>query len=216
MISLEKLESYRTKLISLVERKKLLEQRKEALTKKKSELAKRYEASLKARSWINEVSIYTMNQLSLHIGSLVTKALQDVFPDPYTFKLEFVQKRNQTECELYLYRGGFKTHPMDSVGGGVTDVVNFALRTTYWRLKGDLNPIFILDEPFKFVSHQYQSYCSNMLQEFCRKLGIQIIMVSHIQNIIDKADRVFVVTQESVPTCSHPVSKVWWQDNESN
>jgi DNA repair exonuclease SbcCD ATPase subunit len=86
--------------------------------------------------------------------------------------------------------------PMDCAGGGPIDVASFALRLMYWTLN-KTRPIFVLDEPFKFVSVDLQPKCSEMLKMMPDKLGIQIVMISHLPEIIAAADKIFVVEQKA-------------------
>ena len=57
--------------------------------------------SEKAQKIIQEVAQQTQEQIKFHIEDIVTMALDVIFPDPYQFELEFVVKRNKTECEMW-------------------------------------------------------------------------------------------------------------------
>jgi len=150
----------------------------------------------KARVIIQTVAQTTQERLEHHISSLVTMALASVFPDPYTFVLQFVKRREKTEADLIFVKDGNEGSPMDVSGGGPLDVASFALRTATWAIKPTRN-VLILDEPFRFVSRNLQLACSEMLKYISEKLEIQLIVVSHIPEIMDKADKVFNVTNEN-------------------
>ena len=83
---------------------------------------------------------------------------------------------------------------MDAVGGGVIDIISLSLRIAYWSMKPN-RPVFILDEPLRFLSVDLQERASEMLKTISDELGVQIIMVSHLPNIIGSADKVFNVKQ---------------------
>ena len=53
----------------------------------------------KAREVIREVGLTTQSQLQVHISDIVSLALEAVFPEPYSFNVNFVQRRNKTECD---------------------------------------------------------------------------------------------------------------------
>jgi len=53
---------------------------------------------------------------------------------------------------------------------------------------------FALDEPFRFVSRNLQPQASLMLREISQKVGLQVVMVSHSEDLIESADRVFRVS----------------------
>jgi DNA repair exonuclease SbcCD ATPase subunit len=153
-------------------------------------------AAINAREFAQAVAKQTQSTLEYNISSIVTAALEAVFPDPYEFKAEFEVRRNKTECMLWFVKNGAKMRPMDCAGGGPIDVASFALRLMYWTLN-KTRPIFVLDEPFKFVSVDLQPKCSEMLKMMADKLGIQIVMISHLPEIIAAADKIFVVEQKA-------------------
>ena len=146
----------------------------------------------KARIVVQTVAEQTQKQIEYHISNLVSLALASVFPDPYVFVLRFVQRRNKTEADLLFIKNGNEGRPLDISGGGPVDVAAYALRPALWSLKPTRNS-FILDEPFKYVSRDLQSKCSEMVHTLGERLSIQHIIISHIPEIIDKADTVFEV-----------------------
>lgn len=166
----------------------------QSITKKQA-VDEEHTAAVEAMHIIQEVAKKTMEQISTSVSDVVTQALHAVFPNPYSFEIEFVTRRNQTECDLWLVKGSTKIHPLDASGGGVLDVVSFALRSIFLILKQDSRPLLILDEPFKFVSADLQKYCGAMLKNISEKLNFQVIIVTHIEKLIDTMDRVFRVQQ---------------------
>jgi DNA repair exonuclease SbcCD ATPase subunit len=146
--------------------------------------------SEKARAIIQKVARETQQSLEYHVGELVTLALNGIFPDPYKFVVEFVERRNKSECDLFFERAGEKVHPFDSSGGGAVDVASFALRSSIWSL-GKSRNVLGLDEPFRFLSRELQPLASEMLAEISHRLGLQIIMITHSPDLIEGADRVF-------------------------
>jgi DNA repair exonuclease SbcCD ATPase subunit len=148
------------------------------------------EFSTKARAIIQKVARETQQSLEYHVGELVSLALSGIFPDPYKFVVEFVERRNKAECDLFFERDGERIHPFDASGGGAVDVASFALRSSIWSLGGSRN-VLGLDEPFRFLSRDLQPRACEMLREISHRLGLQIIMVTHFPDLIEGADRVF-------------------------
>lgn len=175
-------------------KKDILIERKEQLVAEKEIAEKELKAVEKARDIVNAVAQQTLNHISMHVGQLVTQAIHAVFENPYDFKTDFVNRRNQTECDLYVTRNGIDRHPLQSNGGGLADVISTALRATFLVLSGN-RLILLLDEPFKFLSEDLQNHCSIMLKTISEELGIQIIMVSHLSEMKDIADSIIYVTQ---------------------
>ena len=150
-----------------------------------------------AREILQRIAQDTQNNLQFHISGLVSTAEASIFPDPYEFVVEFVARRDKTECDLLLSKNGEKFSPFSACGGGPIDVASFALRLVAWSLHKTF-PVIILDEPFKFVSVDLQPKCSEMLKTLSSKLGLQSIMISLLPQIIDSADRIFVVENGKV------------------
>jgi len=149
---------------------------------------------LEVRALFQKAAQDTQQKLEFHISNLVSTALAAVFDDPYTFQLEFVQKRNKTEAELWFVRNGEKMKPIDASGGGAVDVASFALRIAFWSLTKKTRPLIILDEPFKHLSADLQNRASDMLKMLSENLGLQIILVSHINQLILNANKEFKVS----------------------
>jgi hypothetical protein len=119
------------------------------------------------------------------ISAVVTSCLQSVFgKDAYAFKIVFERKRGRTEASLRFTRGDLDVDPMTASGGGVVDVAAFALRVACLMLhRPRLSKLIVLDEPFKFVSADYRDNVRLMLEELSEDLGLQIVMVTHIDEL---------------------------------
>ena len=148
-----------------------------------------------AREIIKEVGLITQSQLSFHISDLVSLALSAVFPDPYELKVDFVQRRNKTECDLLFVRDGMEIDPIEASGVGAIDVAAFALRIASWTMTNPKNRnVIILDEPMRFLSTGYQEKASAMIKEISQKLGLQFIIITHEEVLTSSADKIFEVS----------------------
>lgn len=152
----------------------------------------RIEDLSKAREVIMLVGKNTQQALQVRISTIVSLALATVFDDPYEFRVRFEERRNTVECDLLLVRGEDEFSPLDSVGGGVVDVVSFALRIADWKLRGG-RAVMILDEQFRNVWPAGQPKVSALLHRISTELGVQIILVSHQERVNDCADKTFYV-----------------------
>lgn len=147
-----------------------------------------------AHAIIQTVAEQTQRQLEYHISEIVSLALAAVFDSPYTLRVVFVQRRNKTECDILFERDGNQFRPVDATGGGAVDVAALALRFSIWSLRRPrTRNTIILDEPFRFLSRDLQGRAADMLGEISRRMGLQIVMVSHSPDLIEGADRVFNV-----------------------
>lgn len=150
--------------------------------------------SEKAQAIIQKVAQDTQSQLEYHISDIVTMALDTIFDEPYEFKVKFVLKRNKTECELLFIRGEEEVDPLSASGGGVIDVASFALRIALWTLQAPKSRnTIILDEPFKFLSKDLLPRACDLLQELHKKLNLQFIIVTHLDELAECADKTFEI-----------------------
>lgn len=152
-------------------------------------------SSEKALIVVQDVAKITQQKLEFRISKLVSTALSAVFPDPPEFKASFVIRRNQTECDLLFVENNEEQKPTESSGGGTIDVASFALRIARWSLNKNRRTL-ILDEPFRNVSPDLQHKVSDMVSMLSEKLGLQIIMVSHADDINVSANKTFTIVKE--------------------
>lgn len=149
----------------------------------------------KAHSIIQIVAQSTQQNLQYHFSKLVTSALKGISSEWPDFEVEFVPRRNRTECDLLFSQNGVRQHPLESSGGGPKDVASFALRCAYWAIRKNRR-VLILDEPFKYVSPDLQGETSEMVKSLSSSLKLQILMVSHQTDINIAADRTFFVERK--------------------
>lgn len=182
-----KLEQRKGQLISL--RKTIKSLRLEI-----KDLKRDYIRHEKAHEIIKQVGLATQQQLQFHISDITSLALDAVFPEPYKLKLEFVEKRNKTECEIKFVQGEEELEPLSETGGGAVDIAAFALRIASWTMSIDrTRNVIILDEPLKFLSKEYHERASQMIKEISDKLGLQFIIVTHNDTLASYADKVFEI-----------------------
>ena len=179
-------------------KEQLLEDRKE----KKQELTA-VKAEIKELEKVNlllqQTAEYAREQARQQMEYLVTKALQIVFGDKFSFEIEITKRRNRPSAEFYVVskQGGkeIKNTPQDSRGGGVVDVVSLALRVA--MLLSYNNPPLagplVLDEPAKHVSGEYIKNVTNFLKEVNQISERQIIVITHQQHLSEVADKAFQV-----------------------
>jgi len=173
----------------------IISSQKEDLENKLSTLKELGKSLIEAQEILNAAGVLAQSQFQEVVEKLVTEALQYVFGENYSFELDNQIFRNQPETHMFVVKDGVRRSLEDELGGGVLDIISFALRIIFWAIQVEkTEPIFILDEPLKFVSRDKMMLVGKMLKSFSDMLGLQIIMVSHEYDLIDIADRSFLVT----------------------
>lgn len=125
----------------------------------------------------------TMQQAAhAQIAGLVSRCLSAVFEAPYEFKIHFEAKRGKTEARFTFQRGDYELDPLTASGGGVVDVAAFALRLAALLLsRPPVRRILVLDEPFRYVSAQYQPALAALLAQLASELDLKIVLVTHAE-----------------------------------
>jgi len=168
------------------------------LSQNKSQLRKHE----KARELIKQIAIQVQSQLTYNINEITSTAMESILDDPYKVELEFVERRNKTECDIWFKRGENKINPYFG-GGGAIDVAAFALRVAFWSMQNPrTNNVLILDEPFKHLKgEETNRKMLEMISQVSKKLGLQIIMVSDErvsrEATIEATDKLFEVSMKN-------------------
>lgn len=166
---------------------------------KKSDLEKKLKLTEEAQVFLQTVAQSTQEKLKFQVEDIVNLALETCFPNEYTFKINFKMSRGKTEAELKFYsqRTELPIDPMNASGGGVVDLTSFALRIASWVLERETDNVIILDEPFRFVSRDLVDRAGKILKVLSEKMNLQIILVTHIPELVEVADRIFEVKKNS-------------------
>lgn len=166
----------------------LLKSRKQRLEEIKTET----EEVLKSISVCQSVATEVQKQLSVKIDTIVNLALATCFGDEYTFKLNYVPARGKTEVEFLLLQNGKEIDPMNQNGGGLVDILCFALRVAVFNIS-HTDDVMVFDEPFRFVSKGLREKVAEVVHTFSERLNIQIVEVTHVEELMDNSDKRFVI-----------------------
>lgn len=132
-----------------------------------------------ASALVQTIAKETQEKIRVHLNSLVTKALQTVYPeDIHFFDLKFVSERNQTSVYPTLIKDENELDPLDN-SGGMAEIIAFALRIALITI-GKKPKILVLDEPFTGVSGMRIPLVQEFISEIGKDLGIQVLITSHI------------------------------------
>lgn len=167
----------------------------EIYTAKKEQLEQRQKLLEQSQAFLQKVAQETQEHLRFQVEDIVNLALETCFPGEYTFQILFNISRGKTDAELVFLdqKTQRQVDPMNASGGGVVDLTCFALRIACYALEKGTDNVIVLDEPFRFLSRDLQERAGEILKTLSGRMQLQIIMVSHIGEIIDVADKVFEV-----------------------
>ena len=121
------------------------------------------------REVFKKAALALQNHLATHIGHIVTRTLNSIFFEKdIKFVVEFVERRNTTECDLYVIENEHRFDLLDGRGHGMADMASMALRVAYISLDSCDN-VVILDEPFRNLDKERQPYASELIKELSRE-----------------------------------------------
>ncbi len=185
---------------------KQLADKKDAAVRKKRNV----EYLLKARWVLAEAAKITQQQFSECVQNMVTMAIQAVYGLPLKFLVNFEIKRNKAECQLLVQEGDKEPFvPKDEMGGGLLDVISFALRVVLWSLERPRsNNVLLLDEPLKFLGKgELLNKAAIMVKDISHRLGLQIIINTHEPELLEIADRGWMVSYDGIKSSVEEISE---------
>lgn len=156
-----------------------------------------------AKDFILAVSAKMRLQIKGLLEHLVSSAIHAVFDDSIDFVVDINEEKSEVTFSLLK---GNKPHPIiDFVGEGLVDVISFALRVSILLLNRRPR-ILILDEPFRFLNKARHPAASELISRLSKDLGIQFVIVTHSEDLMEGGDKVFQV--ELGGRGKHRISKV--------
>jgi len=174
-----------------------LREEAESLSQDLEDLKREYEITAEAHALANDVSDVVKQQVSERFSSLVTEALRDIFGSQMTFNVNIGVSRGLPTVDFTLLVDGVEVDPLQAQGGGVVDVLSLLLRLVFLEVTNKDIPL-LLDEPLKHLSVDYLPAAMTFLEEYSKKSGRQIILVSHKPISVGKRFRVARRGDESI------------------
>lgn len=134
------------------------------------------------------------------VEQLQTEGLQAVFNDQdIKVKSNIEVQRGKVSVELVTVQtqpNGTEVEGLsnDAFGGSVTTVQSVLLRLiimTRWGLR----PILLLDESLPAIDPKYAVNMGNFLSVLCKRLNMDILVVSHDPTMVEAADKAYRITK---------------------
>jgi DNA repair exonuclease SbcCD ATPase subunit len=146
------------------------------------------------------ITILTETSRAIHketierIESVVTLAIRYVYDRPFEFRILLDEKRKNIEARMVVMEGEHEFSIKDELGGGIVDIISFALRIVLWNIQSPkTRNLFFIDEPFKWTG-VYIEKAGQMLRYLAKELGLQIVLITHDDALMEVCDRVYRIS----------------------
>lgn len=171
-------------------------EKRRALNNEIKQLKAQRDRKTKARFVVQEVAKATQDRLKKRVEPLITAAISSIWKDrDFVFELKFKSTANRIESIPVVLDGKHEQIPKDDMGGGIIDIISFALRVLLWAMDDNRSrPTFALDEPLKNMSKgRYLNRAIQMFKNIAEKMGLQLIIVTHIEEINAIANKIYII-----------------------
>lgn len=160
-------------------------------------LKKDEETYTKAVELLSLVQQVTRDKIKEGFETIVTHALNYIFEsDKYSFHLVFGRRGNLQELDFAVKtpEKDEALNPLDTDAGGILNIISFALRIVLMEVATPrINGFIISDESFANLSENHIEKASQFLKEINKKMGRQIIAISHQEKMLESADKLIEV-----------------------
>ena len=177
---------------SLLNKEDLIKENIEQLKKDKKEKEEylKFIQGAKAKYQVAVNELYEESIVALQ--DTLNVALKYIMYDKnYSAKLILEDKRGTKSLSILLVDedNGFEVDLKDGVGNGVRTIISFVLKSYY--LLNQNSKVLFLDEKYSALSVHYVPRFYEFIDKFCEDNDFIIVMISHIDNQIEHADKVY-------------------------
>jgi len=155
-----------------------------------------------AREFFAEVARITQADITDYLQSTVSLAIDNVPTDkPLKLIPKFETRRNQQELDLYVQEGDEDPILLDSkidlIGNSVEELAAFASKLCIASIRDPQPaPFQIHDEPFRALHESTMQTVLQMIKELQQELGLQIIFLTHRDDLSAIGDSVLNITKK--------------------
>jgi len=214
--ALDTIKNARDTLSELFTERKLEEQNLAVNEKKQIEIQSNIDELKVIQEILQAASKLMYANLSVKLGNVISEGLALVFPESdYSFSVEFVERRNQIEADMFIVdSAGNKYDPINDIGGGITDFVSLLLRITYIALSKHRN-VIAADEPSKFISHDKIHEATVFLSKVCEDLKFHLLVITHIPAMVEVAKTRYTVVKKGSESRLRKMNKLSFKTEEA-
>lgn len=173
-----------------------LAQRGQELQRRAGALQVRHDATERAVAVLGTIADERDLTARHTIEALVSRGLQAIFGEDLQFRLLSETKRDQAHVEFVVVSmvdgKEVETSVLDARGGGLAAVVGLLLRVVIMLLgRTDKQGLLVLDETLAMLSQEYLPAAAEFLRELVDQTGIQVLMVTHQEELAETADKMY-------------------------
>ena len=122
-------------------------------------------------------------------NTTVTSALQDLFGEDYEFKIVFGKRNAVSKCDFMIHTGEYKGFlPLEMCQGKALKEIVAIIMQIIFISALDGEDLLVSDESLSGLEVDKQWQAGMLLKKIANSFNLQIIMVSHLQPVIDSAD----------------------------
>lgn len=141
-------------------------------------------------------------EMRLKVENLVTYGLRSVFKEHLTFRIVAGERAKQSTMELKVVSNvngqEVETDIVNAHGGGLVQVIALLLRIVILLFSRPAPAkVLILDESLAHLSREYLEPAAELLASLSKRLGLQILMVTHSPEFEEAADRIYSFSKNS-------------------
>lgn len=174
------------------------------LLQQRGELERQIQETKDALTLLARIAVTEQEIVRNFVSSIVTAGLQDVFNYPYVVEFRESSKANVRVIDVVLLDQGEAVSVPDGVGGGVSQVISVLTQIALvYLLKGSVAQIVILDEVLAHLALQYVPAMGSVLKDVAERLGVQIILVTHLEDLEASADVIYTFERTETGTVVH-------------
>lgn len=174
-----RLAEFRKRLTDLAADRRAVEKRLRAVREEVAAAEAAHAEAVEARDLGVAVASGVQDRANAGIASVVGRCLTSVFGGAYDFRLKFDRARGKSQVDLGFEIDGGSVDPVTAASGGAVDLTAFALRLACIRMSGNLRPLLVLDEPFKWLhGGDHRERVRELFEALASEMGVQIIMVT--------------------------------------
>lgn len=188
-------EKFDEKSKNLLIRRAKHESHKEMIERMKEEVVEtleEFELLQDSVQFLNDIANSRRGNMKGKIESIITEAVQLIYGSDLSVSMEYKTKNNRSHLDFKLIKktaNGDVSRNMSGFGGGVADAISVPLRLLVLLGSKQTERVCVLDECYKHVSKERIQNVAEFLKDISDKLGVQLIMSTHADEIKKIADR---------------------------